>query len=64
VGGVMMLMTKPVTRYFFARFFGVENGALSADVIPVVIAVTLSIALSVFPLLAAEKRLTALSESR
>ena len=64
VGGVMMLMTKPVTRYFFARFFLVGNDALSADVIPLVIAVTLSIALCVFPLLAAEKRLTALSESR
>ncbi|HEV7571947.1 MAG TPA: hypothetical protein VGQ21_10670 [Thermoanaerobaculia bacterium] len=64
VGGIMMLMTKPVTRYFFARFFGLEHEALAADLIPLVTAVTLSIALCVFPLLAAEKRLTALSESR
>ncbi|HEX3579537.1 MAG TPA: hypothetical protein VHY33_13315 [Thermoanaerobaculia bacterium] len=64
VGGIMMLMTKPVTRYFFSRFFGFEHETLMADLIPLVTAVTLSIALCVFPLLAAEKRLTALSESR
>ena len=64
VGGIMMLMTKPVTRYFFSRFFGFEHEALAADLIPLVTAVTLSIALCVFPLVAAEKRLTALSESR
>ena len=64
VGGIMMLMTKPVTRYFFSRFFGLEHEALAADLIPLVTAVTLSISLCVFPLMAAEKRLTALSESR
>jgi ABC-2 type transport system permease protein len=64
VGGMMMLMTKPVTRYFFSRFFGLEHEALATDLIPLVTAVTLSIALCVFPLVAAEKRLTALSESR
>jgi ABC-2 type transport system permease protein len=64
VGGVMMLMTKPVTRYFFSRFFGLESEAPAVDLIPLVIAVTLSIALCVFPLMAAEKRLTALAESR
>jgi ABC-2 type transport system permease protein len=64
VGAMMMLMTKPVTRYFFSRFFGLEHHALAADLIPLVTAVTLSIALCVFPLVAAEKRLTALSESR
>jgi ABC-2 type transport system permease protein len=63
-GGIMMLMTKPVTRYFFSRVFGLEHEAVAADLIPLVIAVTLSIALCVFPLIAAEKRLTALSESR
>jgi ABC-2 type transport system permease protein len=64
VGAIMMLMTKPVTRYFFSRFFGFEHEALAADLILLVTAVTLSMALCVFPLLAAEKRLTALSESR
>jgi ABC-2 type transport system permease protein len=64
VGGIMILMTKPVTRYFFSRFLGFEHEALAADLIPLVTAVTLSISLSVFPLMAAEKRLTALSESR
>ncbi|MBV9068919.1 MAG: hypothetical protein JO093_04965 [Acidobacteria bacterium] len=63
-GGMMMLMAKPVTRYFFSRFFGLEHEALATDLIPLVTAVTLSIALCVFPLVAAEKRLTALSESR
>jgi ABC-2 type transport system permease protein len=64
VAGIMMLMTKPVTRYFFSRFWGFGSEAVAADLVPLVTAVTLSIALSVFPLLAAEKRLTALSESR
>ena len=64
VGGIMVLMAKPVTRYFFSRFFGFENDTLAVDFIPLVIAVTLSIALSVFPLMAAEKRLTALAENR
>jgi len=64
VGSIMMLMAKPVTRYFFARFFGIESETLTVDFIPLVTAVTLSIALCVFPLMAAEKRLTALAESR
>jgi ABC-2 type transport system permease protein len=64
VGGVMMLMAKPVTRYFFSRFFGIEGQTLTVDLIPMVTAVTLSAALCVFPLMAAEKRLTALAESR
>jgi ABC-2 type transport system permease protein len=64
VGGVMMLMTRPVTRYFFSRFFGIESDTLAVNLVPLVTAVTLSIALCVFPLMAAEKRLTALAESR
>ena len=64
VGGMMTLMAKPVMRYFFSRFFGFENDAMAIDLIPLVTAVTLSIALCVFPLMAAEKRLTALGESR
>ncbi len=64
VGGLMTLMAKPVMRYFFSRFFGFESDTLAVDIIPLVTAVTLSIALCVFPLMAAEKRLTALGESR
>jgi len=64
VGGMMMLMAKPVTRYFFSRFFGFESDTLAVDLVPLVTAVTLSMALCVFPLMAAEKRLTALAENR
>jgi ABC-2 type transport system permease protein len=64
VGGIMTLMAKPVMRYFFWRLFGIESEGMAVDLIPVVTAVTLSIALCVFPLMAAEKRLTALAESR
>ena len=63
VGGMMLLMARPVVQYLFWRTFGVApEGAVTA--IPVVTAVTLSAALCVFPLLLAEKRLTALGESR
>jgi ABC-2 type transport system permease protein len=64
VGGIMTLMAKPVMRYFFWRLFGIESEGMAVDLVPLVTAVTLSIALCVFPLMAAEKRLTALAESR
>lgn len=64
VGGIMTLMAKPVMRYFFWRLFGIESEGIAVDLIPVVTAVTLSMALCVFPLMVAEKRLTALAESR
>ena len=63
VGGIMVLMARPVTQYLFGRVFGVERDA-AITLIPVVIAITLSLALCVLPLLVAEKRLTALGESR
>ena len=56
VAAVMVLMARPVMSYFL-RVVGVEHGAFSAT-IPIVIALTLSIALSVISLLAAERRLT------
>ncbi len=63
VGGMMLLMARPIVQYMFWRVFGVApDSAVTA--VPVVIAVTTSIALCVFPLLVAEKRLTALGESR
>jgi ABC-2 type transport system permease protein len=64
VGVIMTLMAKPVMRYFFWRLFGIESEGMAVGVVPVVTAVTLSIALCVFPLMVAEKRLTALAESR
>jgi ABC-2 type transport system permease protein len=58
VGATMLLMARPVTRYLFERLFGVarETGWI-ANVGPVVIAITASVALAVFPLIAARKRL-------
>jgi ABC-2 type transport system permease protein len=55
VGTIMLLMARPIMRYFLWRVLGVESEI--AVVLPVVIGVTVSIALAVFPLLAAEKRL-------
>ena len=63
VGGMMLLMARPVVQYLFWRVFGVAPDA-AVTTIPVVTAITLSVALCVFPLLIAEKRLTALGESR
>jgi ABC-2 type transport system permease protein len=60
VGSIMLLMARPVMRYFFWRVFGMESDV--AVLLPVVTGVTVSIALSVFPLLAAEKRLAGRSE--
>lgn len=55
VGSIMLLMARPIMRYFLWRVLGAESEI--AVVLPVVIGVTASIALAVFPLLAAEKRL-------
>ena len=63
VGGIMFLMARPVVHYLLWRVMGIENEPV-ATTLPVVIAIAVSIALSVFPLLMAEKRLTALGESR
>jgi hypothetical protein len=59
----MLLMARPIIQYMFWRVFGVETEFVVAAV-PVLFAVALSVALIVFPLLIAEKRLAALSESR
>jgi ABC-2 type transport system permease protein len=63
VGAMMLLMARPVVQYTFWRVFGVAPTS-AVTIIPIVIAVTTSAALCVFPLLLAEKRLTALGESR
>jgi ABC-2 type transport system permease protein len=64
VGSVMTLMARPVSGYLVARLFGVDAGGGAAVVMPVVTAVTLSLALTVSPLLVAEKRLVRLRETR
>ncbi|MEO6259274.1 MAG: hypothetical protein ABIP63_02955 [Thermoanaerobaculia bacterium] len=63
VGGIMVLMARPVVHYLFWRVMGIENEPVATG-LPIVIAITVSIVLSVVPLLIAEKRLTALGESR
>ena len=63
VGGIMFLMARPVVHYLFWRVMGIENEPVTTG-LPVVIAIAGSVALIVFPLLLAEKRLTALGESR
>ena len=56
VGGMMLLMARPVVQYLFWRVFGVAPDT-AVTALPIVTAVTLSAALCVFPLLLAEKRL-------
>jgi ABC-2 type transport system permease protein len=61
VATMMLLMARPVMSYFLWRVFG-ERGAASI-VLPVVIALTLSAAVAVIPLIAAERRLTRVGET-
>lgn len=56
VGALMLLMARPLMHYLLHFGLGVESSRVTA-LIAVVSAVTLSFALVVFPLLAAEKRL-------
>jgi len=64
VGTIMTLMARPVVQYFLWRMFSLDYGSRLVFVIPILIAIALSIALIVAPLAAAEKRLAALRESR
>ena len=61
VGAMMLLMARPVMRFVFARMFAIGGGGVSIA-LPLVIGVTASILLCVFPLLIAEKRLARLGE--
>jgi ABC-2 type transport system permease protein len=64
VGTMMMLMARPVMRYFMVRVIGTGDGQGSIAVtLPIVIALTLSAALAVVPMRAAERRLTRIAES-
>jgi ABC-2 type transport system permease protein len=64
VGAIMFLMARPMVQYFFWRLFALDYESIAVFAIPIAGAVILSIVLSVLPLIAAEKRLAALSESR
>lgn len=64
VGGMMMLMARPVVRYFFWRAFGIaEDRAWIGVAVPIAIAIIVSAALIVIPLAVAEKRLARLGQS-
>ena len=65
VGSMMLLAARPIMQYFFWRMFGVgyERPLISAAV-PIITALAASALLSVLPLLAAEKRLARLEQSR
>ena len=64
VGTMMVLMARPVMRYFLTQVLAVfERSSFIASAAPIVIALTLSAALAVIPMRAAERRLTRISES-
>jgi len=64
VAAMMLLMARPVMRYVLARVLRVtEESGMIGYALPVVIALTLSLALSVIPIRAAEHRLNSFSES-
>jgi ABC-2 type transport system permease protein len=63
VGAIMGLMARPVVQYFFWRMFSLDYGSVLVFVVPIAIAIALSIILIVAPLAIAEKRLAALRET-
>jgi ABC-2 type transport system permease protein len=63
VATVMVLMARPVMRYFTRRFLPSETIEPIAVALPIVIALTLSAALSVIPIRIAEHRLKQLKEN-
>ena len=64
VTAIMLLMARPVMRYLLTHVLGMlEPDGWSASILPLVIALTLSLALSVIPIRLAEDRLTRIAES-
>lgn len=64
VGAMMLLMARPVMRYFLAIVMPVgEARGWIGTATPIVIALTLSTALAVIPMRAAERHLTRIAES-
>lgn len=64
VGTLMLLMARPIMQYVFWRMFALDYQSVLVFVVPIAGAVLLSLALMIIPLVVAEKRLAALSESR
>jgi ABC-2 type transport system permease protein len=64
VAAMMILMARPVTRYFFRYVVRVDRNMRWIEVaLPIVIALTLSAIVAVLPLLLAERRLTRIGET-
>jgi ABC-2 type transport system permease protein len=62
VGVMMVLMARPVMRYFMGHVLRVEDETINVA-LPIVIALTLSALVAVIPLVLAERRLTRAGES-
>ncbi|HYC62983.1 MAG TPA: hypothetical protein VEK79_25815 [Thermoanaerobaculia bacterium] len=64
VATMMVLVARPLMRYFLTHVLAMfERSSLAATAAPIVIALTLSAALAVIPMRAAERRLTRITES-
>jgi len=63
VGAIMVLMARPLVQYFFWRLFALDYGSALVFVVPIAVAVAVSVFLTIAPLIAAEKRLAALRET-
>ena len=63
VATMMVLMARPVMKYFVERVLGDRDAGGVAAATAIVIALTLSLAVGVIPLFVAERRLTKLNES-
>jgi ABC-2 type transport system permease protein len=64
VGAMMLLLGRPLTRFLLHDVLGMADGSgWAATVMPIVIALTVSAALTVIPIRAAEYRLTRAAES-
>lgn len=64
VATIMLLMARPIMRYFMWRVLGIgESGEWLTIILPIVSALTLSAALSVIPIMAAERRMTRSGET-
>ncbi|HEX7707376.1 MAG TPA: hypothetical protein VF701_13040 [Thermoanaerobaculia bacterium] len=64
VGLMMVLMARPVMRYFLGRVFGSgETASWLSIAIPVATALAVSLALALIPVLIAERRLTRITET-
>ena len=60
-GAIMLLMARPVVQYIFWRMFALDYASVFVFIVPMAGAIILSVALSVLPLIAAEKRLESAS---